>query len=408
MAAPQPDAAPKPEPAVASESITNTQTAGVDEGGIVKAQGEFLIVLRRGRLFTLKLGAHDLAPVAAVDAFGKGIDPEGTWYDEMLVSAHHVVVIGYSYARGGTEVGLFDLGDDGGLTYRSTYHLRSNDYYSSRNYASRLIGDKLVFYSPLYISPTEDDPMMALPAMRKWHPGATDAEWKRIASTSRVYRPLEASDDAVLHTVTTCDLSKGDMPCEATSVVGPPGDVFYVSASSVYVWTSVVGSGTAAAHSLVYRMPLDGSAPSVLAARGAPVDQFSFLETSDGFLDVVVRAGSAGDAMWQAEGSSGSVAMLRIPLSSFSKGDTAAPKSDYHALPTPDGNTFQNRFVGDNLLYGMGNGWGTPEDHKDGAVYVYPVDAEHDVTKVALTHGVDRIEALGTDAVVVGSDQKDL
>ena len=27
-----------------------------------------------------------------------------------------VVVIGYSYARGGTEIGLFDLGRDGSLT----------------------------------------------------------------------------------------------------------------------------------------------------------------------------------------------------------------------------------------------------------------------------------------------------
>jgi hypothetical protein len=48
-----------------------------------------------------------------------------------------VVVIGYSYARGGTEIGLFELGRDGALAYRATYHLRSNDYYSTRNYTSR-------------------------------------------------------------------------------------------------------------------------------------------------------------------------------------------------------------------------------------------------------------------------------
>src|SRR5262249_14052019 len=33
------------------ESITNTQHAGVDEGGIVKLHGDHLVVLRRGRLF---------------------------------------------------------------------------------------------------------------------------------------------------------------------------------------------------------------------------------------------------------------------------------------------------------------------------------------------------------------------
>ena len=69
----------------------------------------------------------------------------------MLISGNTVVVIGYSYQRGGTEVGLFDITDDGHLSYRSTYHLRSNDYYSSRNYASRLIGNKLIFYAPQYL-----------------------------------------------------------------------------------------------------------------------------------------------------------------------------------------------------------------------------------------------------------------
>ena len=54
-----------------------------------------------------------------------------------------IVVIGFSYARGGTEVGLFDIDRAGKLAHRATYHLRSNDYYSSRNYASRLVGSKL-------------------------------------------------------------------------------------------------------------------------------------------------------------------------------------------------------------------------------------------------------------------------
>src|SRR5690242_3341878 len=38
------------------ESITNTQHAGVDEGGIVKLHGDHLVVLRRGRLFTVAIG----------------------------------------------------------------------------------------------------------------------------------------------------------------------------------------------------------------------------------------------------------------------------------------------------------------------------------------------------------------
>src|SRR2546430_3228065 len=171
------------------ESITNTQHAGVDEGGIVKLHRDHLVVLRRGRLFTVAIGDNSLKPISAVDAFGPDIEPSGTWYDEMLVSDDTVVVIGYSYARGGTEVGLFNIDRSGNLSFRSTYHLRSNDYYSSRNYASRLIGSKLIFYFPLYLNPYGEDPYAQFPAVRKWHKGATAGEFQRIVSATHVYIP---------------------------------------------------------------------------------------------------------------------------------------------------------------------------------------------------------------------------
>lgn len=132
------------------ESVTNVQHAGVDEGGIVKLHGDHLVALRRGRLFTVRIGDGEMRPVSVVDAFGPGINPRGAWYDEMLISGDTIAVIGYSYERGGTEIGLFQIDAGGNLNYRSTYHLRSNDYYSSRNYASRLIGGRLIFYTPSY------------------------------------------------------------------------------------------------------------------------------------------------------------------------------------------------------------------------------------------------------------------
>src|SRR6185369_4224938 len=101
--------------AKAGESITNTQEAGVDEGGIVKLHGDHLVVLRRGRLFTVKVGDGALQPISSVDAFGPEINPNSTWYDEMLVSDDTIAVIGYSYERGGTEVGLFHIDDFGKL-----------------------------------------------------------------------------------------------------------------------------------------------------------------------------------------------------------------------------------------------------------------------------------------------------
>ena len=362
--------------------------------------------MRRGRLFTIEVGKGELTPISAIDAFGPGINPDGTWYDEMLIGNDTIVVIGYSYQRGGTELGLFDIDQRGKLAHRATYHLRSNDYYSSRNYASRLIGNKLVFYTPLYLSLNNDDLYRSFPALRKWRSGATDADFRRIVSATRVYRPIVASPSLTLHTVTVCDLGQRELACEASAVLGPEGRVFYVSPGSVYVWVTDGDGGNGG--SLVYRLPLDGSGPSALRTAGSPVDQFSFLESADGHLNVLVRAEGGGDGMWRAEVSSGDVALLRARLESFSDGVDRAPASAYRELPKPSGYTFQNRFVGDYLLYGTGSGWGAPEAEQRGTLHAFRYADRGAPQTLALSHGVDRIEALGSDAIVVGTDGANL
>ena len=394
------------------ESVTNTQEAGVDEGGIVKLHGDHLVVLRRGRLFTVRVGDGALQPISSVDAFGPDIDPQSTWYDEMLVSEDTVAVIGYSYERGGTEVGLFQIDDFGKLAYRSTYHLRSNDYYSSRNYASRLIGSKLIFYTPLYLSPEAVDPSQSFPAVRKWHKGAKADEFQRIVSATHVYRPehdFSANYGMALHTVTVCDLANGGFACQATGVLGPAGRVFYVSENSVYVWVSdwVNRGQKMRTDSMLYRLPLDGSAPSALGVSGSPVDQFSFKESDDEYLNVLVRSDAAGDGMWGAETAAGEVALMRVSLGSFSDGSEVVESSNYRKLPTPAGYTFQNRFVGDHLLYGTGSGWGEPQKKKRSSLFVVRW-ADGDTHELSLVHGVDRIEQMGDDAVIVGTDGRDL
>jgi Beta propeller domain len=393
------------------ESVTNTQHAGVDEGGIVKLHGDQLVVLRRGRLFTVAIADGALRPIAAVDAFGPDIDPRYTWYDEMLVSEDTVVVIGYSYERGGTEVGLFNIDRAGNLKYRSTYHLKSNDYYSSRNYASRLIGNKLIFYTPLYLNPYADDPFAEFPAVRKWHKGATPQEFQRIVAATKIYRPegQQSENATALHTVTVCDLANNDFKCDATGVLGPPGRVFYVSPESVYVWAtdwSYYGQRSTE-RSMLYRMPLDASSPSALGVNGSPVDQFSFLESGDKHLNVLVRSNGSGDGMWAAENTAGDVALLRVSLNTFNDGTDSASSWDYHRLPKPRGYTFQNRFVGDYLLYGTGSGWGAPQNKNKANLFAVRY-ADGELDELTLNHGVDRIEALGANAIVVGTDGSNL
>ena len=407
----------------AAESITNVQTAGVDEGGIVKQAGDFLVILRRGRLFTVRIGGDSLVPAAMSDAYAPTVNPQGAWYDELLISGTTVVVVGYSYARGGTEIGLFELAGDGALTYRSTYHLRSFDYYSSRNYASRLIGRKLIFYSPTLLQTRGTPPLQMMPGVRRWQGPGSAAQFERILPATRVYRTDDDFDPGqplALHTVTICDLDGASMRCESTAVLGPAGRVFYVSQGSVYVWTSTTRrypsgplerrGAPGSPQSAVFRIPLDGQAPTGLKTAGVPIDQLSFLEDDSAHLNVLVRESGGGESMWGSERTRGAMALMRVPLSAFGDGHGAAQREHYRVLPAPAGYSVQNRFIGDWLLWSAHSGsrFNRPADVPSGNAFAVRYAGNAEPVTLSPGHAVERIEALGADAVLVGNAGADL
>ena len=409
---------PAKDKAGADESITNNQHAEVDEGDIVKMHGDYLIVLRRGRLFTISLEGDRLKQSKMVDAFGPDIDPRGSWYDEIVTDGENVVVVGFSYQRGGTEIGLFKIDREGGLTYRATYHLKSNDYYSARNYASRIVDGRLVFYAPLYIAPQAagGDFTSQYPAVRKWRRAGTNIEFTKTLVPSKLFHmdgEFPASPTAALHTVTTCDLRQPELTCESVGLIGPPGRVFYVSPNAVYVWMQDYASGRSdrpQRNGLVARMPIGRttSQPSALRVAGMPTDQFSFEEDSTGHLDVLVRADGNGDAMFASERTAGATALLRIPLGMFSDEVLSTSPKRYRLLPRPDGAAVQNRFVGEWLLYGSGQGY-VANHRGQGRLYAVRYAApEEEPSTLDLDQGIDRIEPMADDAVIVGSRGRDL
>ena len=217
------------------------------------------------------------------------------------------------------------------------------------------------------------------------------------------------NSSSALHTVTVCDLGKRDMQCEGTAILGAPGRVFYVSPKSVYVWTSEWNhpGNESKSTSMVYSMPLDGSAPSALGVSGVPVDQFSFLESDASHLNVLVRSEGNGEQMWGSERTAGDVALFRSSLDAFNDGSESAARDSYRNLPNVEGYTMQNRFVGNHVLYGAGNGWGR-QKNTDGSNLYAANWKTGGTSSLYLDHSVDRIEQMGSDAVVVGTNGQDL
>lgn len=387
--------------AAPANGITNNQEAGVDEGGIVKAVGDYLVVLRRGRLFSIKAhkDAASLELVSAVDAFPPQHSAQ-TWYDELLIYENKVIVVGYSYGYGATEIGQFVMHEDGSITHQRTDFLRSNDYYSSRNYASRLVGSKLIFYMPFYFyNRYSDDQRITLPGQSTLLASGQKSEWRDIIETSSIIRPVEETLDPVLHTIAECDLGAEPLSCKATSVIGPYSRTFYVSPRSVYLWTSSQEG------SAVYRLPIDGGMPGIALADGVPVDQFSFKESQDEHLYVMLREDGYGDAMWAPESRTGAVALLTLPLDQFSDEPKQVDVTNYASLDQVEGYQMRNRFVGNHILYGSDAQWGASATYEP--LHIYDVKTAQS-SLLDLGHNIERIEVMGTHAVVIGSQGNDL
>ena len=154
-------------------------------------------------------------------------------------------------------------------------------------------------------------------------------------------------------------------------------------------------------------MPLDGSAPSALRVSGGPVDQFSFLESENEQLNVLVRSDSAGDGMWSAERAAGDVALLRVPLASFSDGSETAPVSIITRCQSQTATDSKIASLQTICCTDPEAAGGVRQATETGKIYAVKwTTGESQILK--LVHGVDRIEALGDDAVVVGTDGRDL
>ena len=373
---------------------TNNQHDGVDEGGIVKIAGDILVVLRRGRLFTIHASAEQLTPIDIAE-LGDAAKNEssGDWYDELLLADRMAVVIGFSHERGGTEIVLFDLSPHGDLEHRATYQLRSNDYYSSQNYASRLIGSRLLLFSSIGV-PDNAERLDWLPAMRRSRPGTPDAAFERITNPKRIFMPAAPLGRfATAHTLIDCDLAAVSFSCEASVVLGDDVWVSYTSPTAVYAWTGTWSNAGEPMPSLLYRMPFDGSPAAAIGVRGMPTDQLAFLESQDGHLNVVVA--HPNDV----------VTLLRVPLESFADGSTAAPPSAYRSLATGLGQFLAVRFAGEYALVG-GLAW---DDRVTNARRVVATRwGGTSTVALTLSHDISRIDAMGHHAVVIGTNGSDL
>jgi beta propeller domain-containing protein len=433
-------------------SITNNQLRGVEEGDIVKQIDHYLLVLQDGRIFVIDMqgrgGMRSGRRLALTDRADVYRNPRsGIWYDEMLVFGDRVLITGYSYEEGATELAVFRLGEGGRLAREGVFRISSNDYYSDNNYATRLIDGNLVTYTPLRVS----DMARAgyrWPVVRRWlaeddareiAEGRPDRRERRergdvagppLLDAAQIYRPVVNIDDPMVHTVSVCPLSSvaGARPlqCRTTAFAGPPRPEWLVTGTDVFLWTAREypydgseecrpGAPADFAPAYIYRVPVSGARPDLIAARGFPPDQFAI--QSDGTnLQALVRMEPANCR--EAYDAPPRLNFFTVPLARLGPTLAAAPASSFTVLPSTASRWVVSRFTDRYLVYGglsqYRGGFPDLDDYADDyrrrvldllrprPAYVVPIARPSAVRPIDIGHTVIRAERVADDIVLTG------
>jgi hypothetical protein len=434
--------------AVTNGRITNNQMLGVEEGDIVKQINQFLLVLQDGRIFVVdtRAGRGRGTPqsttlrgppgrrLALADRANVYRDArEDMWYDEMLVFGDRILVTGYSYRQRATELSVFRLDvATGRLGREGVFYISSNDYYSSSNYATRLIGDNLVIYTPFAVRDMAQE-HFRWPVVRRWIEGEPSDQSERrgrpLFDARAIYRPVRDLAYPTVHTVSVCPLgptgSGRDLECRTTAFVGPDTSQWYVTRDEAFLWTTDYyyysydfqacdaprGFDTDFQPALVYRVPIEGAAIGLAAARGVPPDQFS-LQSAEGRLFALLkdrRRYCPGENVREEEERAGArLAFADIPLERFDDTVREIGRERYTPLPGVKSWYIANRFTDRYLVYGsLGRYRRGLSEHSMPPVYVLAVDAPGAVRALDVRHTVIRAEQAGSDIVLTGYRDRD-
>ena len=423
-------------------SITNNQMRNVEEGDIVKQIDHFLLILQDGRIFVVdtRSGGRRLALADRANVYRDS--KSDMWYDEMLVFGDRILVTGYSYDEEETELAVFRLDGTGRLSREGVFRLSSDDYYSSNNYSTRLIGNSLVTYTPLSVSDMAGS-AFEWPIVRRWLPKKEDDEEAREKRLGRplldaedIYRPVLTVREPTIHTVSVCPLAAagtaGELACRTTAFVGPSALQWYVTDEQVYVWTAGDGDDdyrdcegppsealSSAGPALLYRVPVSGASPGLVGTYGAPPDQFAMQADGNSF-HALLKMGWAscedGDEMGTR------LAFFTVPLASFSTTLARTPDSAFTRLPSIPGGYVASRFTDTHLVYGGLSSYrrGLPdsdrwdEDDKTEPwvkrilaeprqpAYALAIALPSSVRPVDVRHSVIRAERVADDIVLTG------
>ncbi|MEL6633590.1 MAG: beta-propeller domain-containing protein, partial [Bacteroidota bacterium] len=392
------------------------QPDGIEGGELIKALNGYLIILRKGIIYSAKKIKKDIKTVSSIKTDNYGLAPSFP-RRRLFILRERVVVVSWSAPLSAIGVGLFKLDHGGKLIHLSTKYLSGCQFYTNgKSIVSRIIDDKLIFYVPTHIrgytdknNPTcqaklsASDPAPRPSMIGHWQKGSI-IKWKNIVELGNYNKKLAGSDS--IHTIYYCNLLKDNLSCSSKSVRGGFARDFYVSSSAAYLWT--LGSDCLKKHqtygATVYRFPISSSSKedvTIWKTFGTPVNKFSTREINGKLYSVVqkVSCSLTLEKTIHTNTGNGKIYLVDKPIRDFATKNKASVSYDSksYSLPSLTGVVFyRNRFVGSKYVYGY------HKQYQDSNKTINIVDIDTKKVKLLLlNHTVDSIARIDNNSFIV-------
>lgn len=433
-------------------SVTNTQVGGVDEGGVVKQVGRFLVVLQDGRLFVV----DPQAGLRLVDRFNIYQTPlEEGWVDEILVEGNLVLATTYSYGLRATILSVLQVDPQTGqVSWQGRFVISSQDYFNTHDVATRLIDGALVVAVPsrlITLAPGLKPPTLQRVRLNKALDGQAEGREPAfvpvgpavsLVEPATTYRPLTPPDQPMLVSVITCplaDMARQRQPaCSVRGFVTNLGWTFFVSRTASYLieydqsgeiesdFLADTGSCERAAGrgqrgplpSTVIRIPhRDGPLGMAHLYGQGTRTALGFEEQGGRFWALTEVNGSAlcGGPASETRGTRSKLVsgLESVPLDGFAVRSDLAARPTLTLLSTNPLLSQRFRFAPDWLVYAGGatpshSGRPAPQDGPVSQLHAVPLMQPEAATLVPLDMAVTRIQPMGAGVLAIGDDLRGL
>jgi hypothetical protein len=407
--------------------ITNNQNIGVDEGGIVKQIGPYLMVLQDGRIFSVDTRTN----MRLADRMNVYTDnDDATWYDEMLVQGDRVIITAYSYEFEATSFIVFRVNlATGKLSRQGVFYVTSDDYYSGENYASRIVGNTLILSVrtsfPFELADLHKVKIGVAGGSRR----SPHVVGQPLISARTTHRPVMTSVNYSLHSVVICPLQSSTLrprSCKTQTFVGPEDSELLVTTTDVYLWNGLAAgeqynfatrsgrhvnsppcSSTNSASladaekAVVYRVPINGGKPTFAHMRGRPTDQFTMEVQNQTFYMLSKWANDRCVGRPK-----GSFALASVPLTAFAARPGPFLSARATKLPGPANDEPMVRFSKGWIVYADRGDWdkneGDDESHST-LLYATPLALPANTVATTIPHMLNRLQPVAGGMLATGS-----